>query len=68
MQRVDSRYTLCVLIGKRARQLLNGTHLLIECNSKKPVSIATNELCEGKFTYVRIKSGLKLRSVLGDTI
>lgn len=59
MEKVDCRFTLCVVVAKRARQLLEGTHPLTECNSKKPVSIATNEVNEGKLTYIRTKSGLK---------
>jgi DNA-directed RNA polymerase subunit omega len=56
MKRVDSTYTLCNLVGKRARQLVEGADPLTECNSKKPVSIAAKEVCDGKITYVRTKS------------
>ena len=61
MKKVDSTYTLCNVVGKRARQLVEGARPLTGCNSGKPVSIATNEVREGKLTYVRNKSGLKLR-------
>lgn len=53
MKKVDSRYTLCIVIAKRARQLLDGAHPLTGCNSEKPVTIATNEVYEGKLIYVR---------------
>lgn len=56
MKRVDSTYTLCNVVGKRARQLVDGAPPLTECNSAKPVSIAAKEVCEGKISYVRIKS------------
>jgi len=56
MKRVDSTYTLCNVVGKRARQLVDGANPLTGCNSAKPVSIAAKEVCEGKITYVRIKS------------
>ena len=59
MRRVDSTYTLCNVVGKRARQLVEGAHPLTESSSAKPVSIAAKEVCEGKITYVRIKSVLK---------
>lgn len=59
MKKVDSTYTLCNVIGKRARQLVEGAYPLTGCNSKKPVSIATNEVNEGKITYTRAKSSLK---------
>lgn len=58
MKRVDTKYTLCIVVAKRARQLLDGAHSLIKCNSKKPVTIAVNEVNEGKLTYVRIKAGV----------
>lgn len=53
MKKVDCAFTLCTVIGKRARKLVDGAHPLTECNSKKSVSIATNEFNEGKFTYIR---------------
>jgi len=56
---VDNRFTLCVLVGKRARQLTSGANELTKCNSKKSVTIATHEVQEGKLIYVRTKSGLK---------
>ncbi|RCX19462.1 DNA-directed RNA polymerase subunit omega [Anaerobacterium chartisolvens] len=59
MKKVDSRYTLCVVVGKRARQLLDGAYSLAKCDSEKPVAIAANEVNEGKLIYVRTKSGLK---------
>ena len=59
LEKVDSRYTLCILVGKRARQLTNGAHKLTKCNSQKAVTIATNEINENMITYVRTKSGIK---------
>jgi len=56
MKRVDSTYTLCNVIGKRARQLVDGAHPLGSEKAGKPVSVATNELSEGKITYSRNKS------------
>lgn len=53
IEKVDSRYTLCIVIGKRARQLQGGAHQLTACSSKKPVSIAINEFYEGKLTCVK---------------
>lgn len=59
LTKVDSRYTLCILAGKRARQLTNGAQKLTKCNSEKSVTIATNEINEYMITYVRTKSGIK---------
>lgn len=59
LAKVDSRYTLVILAGKRARQLVDGAHKLTRCPSDKPVTIAINEINENKITYVRTKSGIK---------
>jgi len=59
MEKVDSRYTLCVLVGKRARQLKSGALKLTQCNSNKEVTIATYETYENKISYVRKKDGIK---------
>ncbi|HLS53923.1 MAG TPA: DNA-directed RNA polymerase subunit omega [Tissierellaceae bacterium] len=47
----DSKYTLVMLIAKRARQLIDGAEPLIETESKKPVTIAIEEIVEGKIKY-----------------
>lgn len=59
MEKVDSRYTLCILVGKRARQLTDGAHSLTQNNSGKAVTNAANEVNENMITYVRTKSGIK---------
>ncbi|HOA97300.1 MAG TPA: DNA-directed RNA polymerase subunit omega [Acetivibrio saccincola] len=59
LEKVDSRYTLVVAAAKRARQLTDGAPKLTECESNKAVSVAINEIDEGKITYIRTKSGIK---------
>jgi len=49
----DSRYTLVMLAAKRSRELVDGAEPLIETDSTKPVSIAIEEIVEGKITYHR---------------
>ena len=49
----DSRYTLVMLASKRARELVDGAKPLIDIDSSKPVSIAIEEIVEGKITYHR---------------
>ncbi len=49
----DSRYTLVILTSKRARQIIEGAVPLVNTSSKKPVSIALEEVIEGKITYTR---------------
>ena len=51
MKKVDSRYSLVVATAKRAREIVNGSEALIECESKKPVTIAVNEIFEGKIEF-----------------
>jgi DNA-directed RNA polymerase subunit omega len=59
LNRVDSRYTLVCVSAKRARQITDGAHKLTKCSSDKSVTLAINEVDEGKITYVRTKSGIK---------
>ena len=60
MKNADSRYTLVVETAKRARQLVDGSQKLSKVNSEKEVTIAINEIAEGKITYVRTtKSAIK---------
>ncbi|WP_406242135.1 DNA-directed RNA polymerase subunit omega [Tissierella carlieri] len=42
-----------MLTAKRARKIIEGAEPLVETNSKKPVSIALEEVLEGKITYTR---------------
>ncbi len=49
----DSRYTLAILVAKRARKLVDGSKPLVETDSKKPVSIALEEVLAGEITYER---------------
>lgn len=47
----DSRYTLVMLASKRARQIVEGSKPLVETESTRPVSIAIEEISEGKIGY-----------------
>ncbi len=47
----DSRYTLVMLTAKRARQLVEGADPLIDTTSKKAVTIAIEEIIDGKVKY-----------------
>ncbi|NLM06282.1 MAG: DNA-directed RNA polymerase subunit omega [Tissierellia bacterium] len=46
-----NRYTLALLISKRAREIVAGDEPLVETNSNRPVSIALEELFEDKITF-----------------
>ncbi len=47
----ESKYTLVIAISKRARQLIDGSQPMLETTSSKPVTIAMEELLEGKLEY-----------------
>lgn len=51
--KVDSKYTLVSLAAKRARDLIDGKPALVEIDTDKPVSIATEEIAEDLITYSR---------------
>ncbi|SMC56050.1 DNA-directed RNA polymerase subunit omega [Sporomusa malonica] len=59
VQKVDSKYTLVVLAAKRAREIMDGQQPLAESKSNKPVTIALEEIAQGKITYERTKTGIK---------
>lgn len=52
VKKVDNKYTLVTLAAMRARELNNGAALLVEgAEGKKTVSIALQEIDDGKITY-----------------
>lgn len=51
---VDSRYTLVTMAAKRARMVGKEQHDgMVDSRSDKPVTIAVNEIANGKVGYVR---------------
>jgi len=59
LKKVDNRYSLIVLTAKRSRQLIDGAKPLVDMDSTKPVTIAINEIDQGKITYESVKTGIK---------
>lgn len=59
LEKVDSRYTLVLAASKRARQIIDGDKPLVKPTSKKPVSIATQEIFEDKISYRRVYDDTK---------
>jgi DNA-directed RNA polymerase subunit omega len=47
-RKIGSRYALTVLAGKRARELRDGAHRLVNTDSNNPIIIALQEIHEGK--------------------
>ena len=49
---VSSRYSIVMATSKRARQIIGGAEPLIDGTGKKPLSIAVEELNEGKIKII----------------
>lgn len=50
---VNSRYSIVIAASKRARQIIAGDEPMLEgCEGKKPLSVAVQELYEGKVKIV----------------
>ena len=48
----DSRYSLVTIISKRARQIIDGSDILIKTPTNKPVGIAIEEFYDNKFEAI----------------
>lgn len=59
VERVDSKYTLVIAAAKRARQILDGSSIMVETDSTKDVTIALEEVSQGKLEYEKTKEGIK---------
>lgn len=72
LDKVDSKYTLCIVASKRARQIndmIHGVrdHALLtmptseiaKITSTKPLSLALDEVAAGDVAYERTKDGYK---------
>lgn len=59
MTKVDSKYTLVTLAAKRTRQLTDGDEPLVDVDTTKVVSIAMEEIDQGKITYEAPRDGIK---------
>jgi DNA-directed RNA polymerase subunit omega len=51
---LQSKYTLVSVAAKRARQLLEGRPPRVQTDARKPVSIALEELMQGKLYFERL--------------
>ena len=49
---VNSRYSIVMATAKRARQLIGGEEAFVPENGKKPLSVAIEELNQGKIKIV----------------
>lgn len=51
LKKVEDRYSLVIVTSKRARQIIAGKKPLSDVDSQKPLTIAINEVNEGKVSY-----------------
>lgn len=51
-----SRYAIVVMASKRSRRIVDGSKPLIQTKNKKPVSIAIEEIMEGKVVEAEEKA------------
>ena len=58
LKKVDNRYSLVIVSSKRARQIIDGDAPRTECNSKKALTIAINEVNDDVIQYESVKEGL----------
>lgn len=59
LDKVDNKYTLVVAAAKRARELMEGSPQEVDTRTAKPVSVALEEMAQGRLLYERTKEGIK---------
>ena len=48
LKKVDNRYRLVIVTSKRSRQIAEGDVSMTKVDEKSPVTLAANEIAEGK--------------------
>ena len=48
LEKIDDRYSLVIATAKRARQIASGSEKLTDVDEEAPVTVAANEIAEGK--------------------
>jgi DNA-directed RNA polymerase subunit omega len=59
LSKVDSKYTLVVAAAKRARVLMEEPNFEETSHGVKPVSMALDEIANGKYRFERTSEGIK---------
>ncbi len=72
LSKVDSKYTLCIVSAKRARQINDMVYgvrdqalltmaapQIASITSTKPLTLALEEIADGDVSYERVKEGIK---------
>lgn len=53
LKKANNRFELVVATARRARQIANGDPVLTKVDENSPVTLAANEIAEGKVEIVR---------------
>ena len=53
LKKAKNRYELVIATSRRARQIAMGDEPLTKVKEKSPVTLAANEIAEGKVTIIR---------------
>ncbi|MBC5628444.1 DNA-directed RNA polymerase subunit omega [Clostridium sp. NSJ-6] len=59
LTKVEDRYSLVIVSSRRARQIIDGSNPLTTNKSKKPLTLAINEINEGSVSYHKVEEGTK---------
>lgn len=51
LRNIKSKYSLVIIVAKRAREIVETGVSFTECPSNKPVSVAVNEIFENKVSF-----------------
>ena len=52
LKNIENRYALVIAASRRAREIAEGGNPLIKTDEKSPVTIASNEINQGKITVI----------------
>lgn len=55
LNHAENRFALVIAASRRARQVSNGEKILTDVDEESPVTIAANEINEGKVTIIPSK-------------
>jgi DNA-directed RNA polymerase omega subunit len=53
---VDSKFRLCILAAKRAKQIVNGSKRKVDIKAENPLSIAIEEINQGRINFHLLES------------
>jgi DNA-directed RNA polymerase subunit omega len=48
---IDSKFRLCILAAKRAKQIVNGSKKRVNIDAENPLTIAVEEIKQGRINF-----------------